>query len=357
MRLFHIQDDQFVELLAMPDMPPARGYLWLGIDRQEFDAKLASLQIALQQWTGGQLFEPHIAALLNAQLPSHFDYTSWYDLLVFRGLKAPVAPLVASTDAPTEQSPPVDSDPVGFVVFDQVLLTVHTHDCEVREFFANRLAKQASGEARAIARIPPSPAELALRMVNHMVDNYLDLRRQLTRQFARLQEGLFFGAAYFSNWKLLLEARSGLRVLEDTCEDQRAAVTEWIDAIDELPRSDDPIVLRERDLMRVRAREILEHIERILSHLRRLESSAENAVQMHFATQNHRTNEIMRTLTVLTAVFLPLNFVTGFFGMNFDGLPLIHNVHGFWWTIGFMAVVGVGLSWYFWRKRLLSRPH
>ena len=46
MRLFHIQDDQFVELLAMPDMPPARGYLWLGIDRQEFDAKLASLQIA-----------------------------------------------------------------------------------------------------------------------------------------------------------------------------------------------------------------------------------------------------------------------------------------------------------------------
>ena len=39
---------------------------------------------------------------------------------------------------------------------------------------------------------------------------------------------------------------------------------------------------------------------------------------------------IMRTLTVLTAIFLPLNLVTGFFGMNFDGLPLIHSRTGFW---------------------------
>ncbi len=51
---------------------------------------------------------------------------------------------------------------------------------------------------------------------------------------------------------------------------------------------------------------------------------------MHFSAQSHRTNNIMRTLTVLTAIFLPLNLVTGFFGMNFDRLPLIHSSRGFW---------------------------
>ena len=75
---------------------------------------------------------------------------------------------------------------------------------------------------------------------------------------------------------------------------------------------------------------MLEHIERVLAHVRRLESSAETAVQMHFSAQSNRTNDIMRALTVLTAIFLPLNLVTGFFGMNFEGLPLIHSPTGFW---------------------------
>ena len=64
---------------------------------------------------------------------------------------------------------------------------------------------------------------------------------------------------------------------------------------------------------------------------------------MHFAAQSHRTNNIMRTLTVLTAIFLPLNLITGFFGMNFDALPLIHSATGIWMAVGTMAAVGIGL--------------
>jgi Mg2+ and Co2+ transporter CorA len=62
----------------------------------------------------------------------------------------------------------------------------------------------------------------------------------------------------------------------------------------------------------------------------------------------------MRTLTVLTAIFLPLNLVTGFFGMNFEGLPLIHSARGFWAIAGVMGVIGAGLSIFFWRKRYIG---
>ena len=358
MRIFHIDGDRFAELLALPDAAPEVGYLWVGSSREEFERNTGAVQAALQRWTGGQLVDLHISDLLNDQLPSHFDYTSWYDLLVFRRLATTPVTAAADDPRPAPGSSPMkmDTSPVGFAVFDRVLLTVHPGDCQVRDFFANRLQQQGAGaESRNSARVPPNAADMALRMVNHLVDSYLDLRRLLTRELDQLQQELFSPNARYSSWKLLLDSRNDLHLLEDTCEDQRAAITEWIDAMDELPHDAAPAVLRERELLRVRSRDVLEHIERVLAHVRRLEASAENAVQMHFSAQSNRTNEIMRTLTVLTAIFLPLNLVTGFFGMNFEGLPLIHSATGFWWTFGLLLTIGVGLSVFFWRKRYIGR--
>ena len=119
----------------------------------------------------------------------------------------------------------------------------------------------------------------------------------------------------------------------------------------------DSAAARDRELLRLRSRDVLEHIERVLAHVRRLEQSAEGAVQMHFSALGNRTNDIMRTLTVLTAIFLPLNLITGFFGMNFDALPLIHSATGVWIAFGIMALVGVGLGAFFWRKRYLGTHH
>jgi Mg2+ and Co2+ transporter CorA len=62
----------------------------------------------------------------------------------------------------------------------------------------------------------------------------------------------------------------------------------------------------------------------------------------------------MRTLTVLTAIFLPLNLIAGIFGMNFEFIPLLHRQSGFWWAMMGMGAIAVGLSAYFWRKRYLD---
>jgi len=250
----------------------------------------------------------------------------------------------------------IDTSPVGFAVFDRVLLTVHPTDCAVRDFFAQRLLSQAAErEARGGARLPASPPDLMLRMVNHMVDSYLDLRRLLTRQLGYLQQELLNPKSLFNEYQLLLDARSALNLLEDTCEDQRSALQEWMDALDEWPDETEPDKRRERELLRLRSRDALEHVERVLGHVRRLEQSAETAVQMHFSALGHRTNDIMRTLTTLTAIFLPLNLITGFFGMNFEFLPLIHSRDGFWAAFWIMILVGIGLVAFFWRKRYLRR--
>ncbi len=370
MRIFHVNEG-FHELQALPDALPTSGFLWLASGRRAFEVGLPETQSALARWGGGGLVDLHVSDLLNLQLPSQYDYTSWYDLLVFRRLAvgSGTSALFLDEQHGTAQTArqalaSIDTSPVGFAVFDRVLVTVHPTDCAVRDFFIARLSQMAGGppvsisgsEARpAAGRLPAGPADLMLRIVNHMVDGYLDLRRLLTRQLGYLQAELLSPRSRFDNWQALLDSRNTLHALEDTCEDQRSAVQEWIDALDEWPVEHEPQAARERELLRVRSRDVLEHIERVLGHVRRLESSVEGAVQMHFSAQSNRTNDIMRTLTVLTAVFMPLNLITGFFGMNFDFLPFIHSSTGVWATTALMAATGLGLLIYFRRKRYLGR--
>ncbi len=406
MRFFLIQDG-FTELDAWPTSLPAHGFLWVTSGRREFEVQLGDIQAHLQSLAGGTLVDLHVTDLLNPQLPSQYDYTSWYDLMVFRRLAAGTGTerlflddAQGTASSARQALASIDTSPVGFALFDRVLLTVHPADCSVRDFFVNRLSQigaavmrgetgaghsasprmepsmrdpdddadehlhlgqLSSGLAelnptpRGVAsRMPTGPADLMLRVINHMVDSYLDLRRLLTRQFGYLQHELLASNSRFTSWQALLESRNALHLLEDTCEDQRSAVQEWIDALDEWPIPAEPAAARERELLRVRSKDVHEHIDRVLTHVRRLESSAESAVQMHFSAQGSRTNEIMRTLTVLTAVFLPLNLITGIFGMNFDALPLIHSAKGFVLAMMLMLLVGIGLVTLFWRKRYLG---
>jgi magnesium transporter len=387
MRIFEIGNSQVSEHDALAPLAApgacANGYLWISLTRDEFRTSLPEVQRILHALCLTQLLDLHVADLLNDQLPSHYDYTSQYDVIVFRrlsagtGTGAVTAPNGEAPKPPRPSSPPqprsgppvlrrIDTRPVGFAVFDRVLLSVHPEDGAVRDAFATRLlaavapAERGGGapalDARAFStRLPTGPADLMLRVVNQIVDGYLDMRRDLTRQLDHWQAELIDPRSRFTNWGALMEARQSLYHLDEICEDQRAAMQDWIDALETLPTPEAGAEQRERELIMVRSRDVLEHIERVVHHVHRLEQNAETAVQMHFSVQGHRANDIMRVLTVLTAVFLPLNLIAGIFGMNFEFIPLVHKADGFWIAMGSMLVIAVLLVVLFWRKRYLAR--
>ena len=374
MRIFEIDGSRVVE---HPELAPlaapgaCAGYLWLSLTRDELRTSLPQVQGTLQSLCGSHLVDLHVADLLNDQLPSRYDYTSQYDVLVFRRLAAANGAKPADADALPRGGPPVlrriDTRPVGFAVFDRVLLSVHPEDGSVRDAFAARLLNAAVPDARGAAtppaldvravstRLPTSPADLMLRVINLIVDAYLDLRRDLTRQLDHWQAELIDPRSRFTNWSALMAARQSLHHLDEICEDQRAAIQDWIDALETLPASEGAAESRERELIMVRSRDVLEHIQRVVHHVRRLEQNAETAVQLHFSVQSHRANDIMRVLTVLTAVFLPLNLIAGIFGMNFEFIPLVHKADGFWIAMASMAGIALLLVLVFWRKRYLAR--
>jgi magnesium transporter len=367
MRVFAIGTQGLVESDALPETLSTADYHWISCTRAELQAQQPAIQAALQHLTGSSLLDLHVSDLLNPQLPSRHDSTSRYDVLVLRRLApATVGPDEGRTPGPGKPDrqrrvPPIlrriDTSPVGFALFDQVLLSVHPADCVVRDAYEARLREQVShSETRATGtRWPTSPADLMLRLSNQIVDGYLDLRRELTRQLDHWQDELLQPRTRFTNWGALLDARMTLHQLDEICEDQRATIQNWIEALKSWPEPEAPAAEREHELLLVRSRDVLEHIERVVHHVRRLEHGAETAIQMHFSAQGKRTNDIMRTLTALTAIFLPLNLIAAIFGMNFEFLPLIHRQSGFWWAMGGMVAIAGVMGLVFWRKHYLAR--
>lgn len=354
--LFLVNPQQTLRLDALPQALPDKGFIWWACTRSELEAGWADFQGQLQHLTRAAPIDLHQQDLLNAQHPSHYDYTSDYERIIFRrlvlggngaALTEPPAPSRKKTGPAILKH--VATQPVGFLLYERLLVTVHPDGCTTAEDFARRMASEPH------ARRPTSPADLMLRMVNAMVDGYLNLRKTLSSQLDHWQTELMSPTTRFVNWRALLAARNDLHALEDLCDEQHDAMQEWLDTLQEEPLADNPSARTERDSLVARSRDVIEHIERVMHHVRRLQQSAETAVQIHFSAQSHRTNDIMRTLTAITAVFLPLNLITGFFGMNFEFMPFIHNKAGFWWAFGAMLTIALVLIAVFWRKRYLAR--
>ena len=367
---------------AAPERAPDDGFVWIYLDRTDFVRHLADVQAAAQRLGGSALLDVHVKDLASDSHPSHYDATSVYDMVIFRrlatlaevqrdqeqvnaiasyhahgvGASALTKPLVP------EAFSRIDSRAVGFAIFDKLLISVHPAGCYTANSYVQRFvadAKLAVDTAGTRNRVPQGPSDLVLRTINTMVDSYLDLRKDLATALENAQAELLKPDPRQDTWSAMMHARRRLHALQDLCEEQQDAMQEWLDTLRELPltayHADPAQAQARRDQLVARARDGMEHIDRVLHHARRLEQSAETAVQIHFSAQGHRTNDIMRTLTAVTAIFLPLNLFTGFFGMNFEHLPLIHSTEGMWVALALLALLAGGILAIFWRRRYLTR--
>jgi magnesium transporter len=96
-------------------------------------------------------------------------------------------------------------------------------------------------------------------------------------------------------------------------------------------------------------RDVQDHVLRCLESLDEAESLIANTIDANKSAQSNRTNAIMAKLTIFSAIFLPLGFITGFWGQNFDHLPIGNDVL-FYSMLGITAAVPVGLlSWFAWK--------
>ena len=97
-------------------------------------------------------------------------------------------------------------------------------------------------------------------------------------------------------------------------------------------------------------RDIYDHLIRALDFVETYRDILNGVLDVHLTATANRTNEIMRVLTVFATLATPFLMITGFFGMNFERLPWLHEPLGAVWATGMMLGMSAVMLWYFYRK-------
>jgi len=108
-----------------------------------------------------------------------------------------------------------------------------------------------------------------------------------------------------------------------------------------------------RDSTQPYLRDLHDHVVQVSDRIDTCRDLLSSLQDVHLSTLSHRTNTVMKIVAVFSSVFLPLTFITGVFGMNFEFMPLIHRHWGFALSVSAMLGVVFAMLWFFRYKRWL----
>ena len=336
-------------------------FIWVECSRDDVVNRAEHWQQDIYAATGLWMNEYHLRDILNLEHPCAFDTLEDYDLLIFRKLITPDDQIKLDTQA-TEKHERVfglATTPISFMLTPQVLITVREQGNKEVESYIQRMETVLSRpieEHNKPRKLPATPLDLTLRLLNNMVDGYLDLRVPLTRRMEFWQQELLQGHRRFTKWHQLLQENMAFQQVENLCEEQIETLQELRDEIvDNYSHLKGKKRSEKQDIMLVRVDDLTSHIERIQKHTIRLRNAVQAAIDLHFSAIANQTNENMRILAIITAIFAPLTLLTGVYGMNFEFIPGLKSPTGFWIMLGIMLMTTLILLYYFYRRHLVGR--
>lgn len=207
----------------------------------------------------------------------------------------------------------------------------------------NYLVTVHDGHSRSIATLRDAcdrntrilsegPVALLHRIVDQMVDNYRPAIEDVEKRIAALEEKAFLGQDNL--------VRQVLKLKRDLAETRRVLVPQR-DAIGRLARREFPAI---SDEMSFRFRDVYDHVVRLTEESILFQDRVTGVLEVNLATVSNRLNQVMKVLTVLSTIFMPMTVLTGMWGMN---VPLPHFPGGdaaqFWWIVGLMAAMVGGM--------------
>jgi magnesium transporter len=223
---------------------------------------------------------------------------------------------------------------IDFFVGPNYLVTVHDGDSRA----VGDLREHATRNPKILAE---GPVALLHRIVDAMVDSYRPEMDKLEDRFDELEKEIFADPRPQLVKRILDEKRqvAGLRRI----------VTPQRDVVGRLARRDFLDISTE---MSFRFRDVYDHLVRVADDVMIFQDRSTGMLEAHLSNVSNRLNEVMKVLTILTTIFMPLTLLTGAWGMN---IPLPHLPGGesiqFWWLCAIMAVIIVAMLAMFRRKR------
>jgi magnesium transporter len=180
---------------------------------------------------------------------------------------------------------------------------------------------------------------LAYALVDTLIDGYYPIVEALGEHLEELEDAVSESPAKELLAKIH-RARRNILTFVRVIHQQR-------DAVGAMMRSDHPMV---SDAVRVYLRDSFDHALQISDVLDTFREIALGLVEVYLSSVSHRTNETIKVLTILSSIFIPLTFIVGVYGMNFDFMPELHWRYGYHLTWAIMLAVVTALLVYFRRN-------
>ncbi len=107
--------------------------------------------------------------------------------------------------------------------------------------------------------------------------------------------------------------------------------------------------------MRPFYRDVYDHLVRVVDLAESYRDLISGSLEAYLSVVSNRLNEIMKVLTIFSAIMLPLTFIAGVYGMNFDNMPELKSRYGYFAILGLMIVIAIGMLYFFRRRGWIGK--
>jgi magnesium transporter len=183
---------------------------------------------------------------------------------------------------------------------------------------------------------------LAYRLIDTIVDHYFIVLEILGNQIEKIEEKIIT-APTPQNARTIYRLKHKLLILRKSIWPMREVISHLLQI------SQDTI----SSFTHVYLRDVYDHAVQAIDTLETFRDMLSNILDIYLSSLTARMNEIMKVLTMIATVFIPITFLASVFGMNFDNMPELHWHYGYYIVLGIMLIVAVWMIFYFKRKKWL----
>lgn len=220
----------------------------------------------------------------------------------------------------------LQDEQISFILRDGVVLSLQERHDDLFDPLRERLRDYPE---RFFTR---GSSYLLYSMIDIVVDTYLAVLEHYTRRFEQLEDNIL-GSARRRNLEQLTDLRRELIIL-------RRALSPLRSMVQNLAGNQSPLL---EDHTRTFLRDVMDHSSDAVDSLNSLREQLSNLHELYVTNLNIKMNEIMQVLTVISTIFIPLSFLVGVYGMNFEVMPELSWDWGYFALWGLMITVAMGM--------------
>ncbi len=235
------------------------------------------------------------------------------------------------------------NEQLSFLLFEKLIISFQEDYDDVLDPVRNRLRKNANGNIRTLG-----PSYMLYALMDTVIDHYFTIVNRLGDELEMVEDHL-----YQKPRKILMYRIQGVKKLMISM--RRAAWPER-DKLNDILRPTNDLINPE---VNVFLRDAYDHSIQIIDLIESMRENATSLLDLYLSLMSNKMNEVMKTLTIISAIFIPLTFIAGVYGMNFayqdpktgeilsQNMPELYMPNGYVFVLIFMLLIALAQVWYF----------